>query len=130
MDKPTLFPPEQPTLFPLDQSASVYEALRDVRWIVEGVEIPEWLTSCGVALEEDEHLAEESYARVLLVIRLVRLLRQRVDRLNWISEPAGAVAGDVLHQLFELESLLAGQVMAYKAEALKMDADRAELALP
>ena len=117
---------DKATLFPLEQSESVYKALRDVRWIVEGVEIPEWLTSCGDALEDD-HLAEESYARVLLVIRLVRLLREGVGRLNWIAAPAGALAGDALHQLFELESLLAGQVMAYKAEVLKMHADVAEI---
>ena len=118
---------DDPTLFPLEQSESVYKALRDLRWIVEGVETPEWLTSCGDGLEEDDHLAEESYARVLLVIRLVRLLRQGVGRLNWIAAPAGALAGDALHQLFELESLLAGQVMAYKAEALKLESDQAEI---
>ena len=118
---------DKATLFPLEQSESVYKALRDVRWIVEGVEIPEWLTSCGDELEDEEHLAEESYARVLLAIRLVRRLREGVGRLNWIAAPAGALAGDALHQLFELESLLAGQVMAYKAEVLKMHADVAEI---
>ena len=118
---------DKPTLFPLEQSASVYAALREVQWLVEGVEIPEWLTSCRSHFLEDDLLAEESYARVLLAIRLVRRLREGVGRLNWIAAPAGALAGDALHQLFELESLLAGQVMAYEAEALKMNADKAEI---
>jgi len=117
---------DKPTLFPLEQSESVYKALRDLRWIVEGVEISEWLTFCGYELRDD-YLAEESYARVLLAIRLVRLLWQGVERLDWIAVPAGALAGNALDQLFELETMLAAQVMAYRAEGLKMDADQAEI---
>jgi hypothetical protein len=68
---------DKPTLFPLEQSESVYKALRDLRWIAEGVEISKYLTFCGYELRDD-YLAEESYARVLLAIRLVRLLWQGV----------------------------------------------------
>ena len=118
---------DDPTLFPLEQSASVYAALREVQWLVEGVEIPEWLTSCRSHFLEDDLLAEESYARVLLAIRLVRRLREGVDCLDWIASPAEKFASGALDQLFELETMLAAQVMSYKAEALKLESDQAEI---
>jgi hypothetical protein len=96
---------DKPTLFPLEQSESVYKALRDLRRIAEGVEISKYLTFCGYELRDD-YLAEESYARVLLAIRLVRLLWQGVERLDWIAVPAG----DALNQLLDWHhSILANE---------------------
>jgi hypothetical protein len=114
------------TLFPLEPSDSVYEALRNVRLIAEGVKIPEWVTFDGDGLREDDLLAEESYALVLLAIRCVVLLRKDVGDLEWVGSEAGSMAGSALRQLLEIESLLAGQVMSYKAEAIKLDAEQAE----
>ena len=112
---------DKPTLFPLEQSASVYKALRNVRWIAEGVEIPELLTSNESSLEE------ENYAKVLLAIRCVDSLVEGVLRIEDSSPRAPWVfAKSAFDTLIELESLLAARVMTIISEDAVLAADFAE----
>jgi len=110
-----------PVLFPLGQSESVYKALRNVRWIVEGVEIPEVLTS------EERSLDEENYAKVLLAIRCVDSLVEGALKIEDPSPQAPWVlAKGVFDRLLELESVLAARAMASTSEDLVLAAEFAK----
>jgi len=110
-----------PVLFPLGQSESVYKALRNVRWIVEGVEIPEVLTS------EESSLDEENYAKVLLAIRCVDSLVEGALKIkDPTTQAPWVLAKGVFDRLLELESVLAARAMASTSEDAVLAAEFAK----
>jgi hypothetical protein len=112
---------DKPILFPLEQSARVYEVLRNVRWDAECVEIPESLTS------KESTLEQENYAKVLLAIRCVDSLLEGALRIEDSSPRAPWVfAKSAFDTLLELESLLAARVMTSISEDAVLAADFAE----
>lgn len=112
---------DKPILFPLEQSARVYKVLRSVRWMAEGVEIPELLTS------KESTIEEENYAKVLLAIRCVDSLVEGALRIEDSSPRAPWVlAKSAFDTLLELESLLAARVMTSISEDAVLAADFAE----
>lgn len=109
----------KPVLLPLEQSKSVYKALRDIRDAAAGIEIH--------AVHADSERVD-SYSKLLLAVRCVESLRESLWGQDFWSQDSEVKhhAKDALDHLLELELLLAARVMTLKSEDIVLAFELAE----